>query len=57
MKVKKMNRPNEGIKCMVDTCKYYMNGDYCTAEKIEVTKKYDDGRQDADCATYTPENV
>ena len=31
-----MNHPNEGIKCVVNTCHYYMNGDHCSAKMIEV---------------------
>jgi len=39
MKVQKMNHPNEGIKCVVNTCHYYMNGDYCAAEKVEIQRE------------------
>ncbi|HHV59850.1 MAG TPA: DUF1540 domain-containing protein [Clostridiaceae bacterium] len=56
MKVNKMNRPNEGIKCMVNTCHYYMSGDYCSAEKIEVTPRNASDSQDTDCATFIPED-
>jgi hypothetical protein len=34
--INKMDQPNTGIKCIVNTCYYYMNKDHCTAEKIEV---------------------
>jgi len=36
MSVKKMNHANAGIKCVVNSCHYYMSGDHCSAEKIEV---------------------
>jgi hypothetical protein len=54
MKVNKMSRPNQGIKCMVNTCHYYISGDHCTAEKIEVQPKNAVGGEDTDCATFVP---
>lgn len=33
---KKMDKPNEGVKCVVNSCEYYMNGDHCAAERIQV---------------------
>ncbi len=54
MKVNKMNRPNEGIKCVVNTCHYYMNGDYCAAERIEVQPRNARDSHETDCATFTP---
>lgn len=55
MSVKKMNHPNEGIKCVVDTCSYYMPGDHCTAEKIEVQARDASTSNQTDCATFIPE--
>lgn len=55
MKANKMNQPNQGIKCVVNTCHYYMNGDYCSAEKIEVHPKNATNAQETDCATFTPQ--
>ncbi|WP_265447761.1 DUF1540 domain-containing protein [Acetivibrio straminisolvens] len=54
MKVQKMNRPNEGVKCVVNTCHYYMSGDYCAAEKIEVQPRNAADSQETDCATFVP---
>ena len=56
MRVKKMNHPNPGIKCVVNTCEYYMNGDYCSAEKIEVQPKNAEDTQKTDCATFISNN-
>lgn len=53
MRVNKMNHPNSGIKCMVNTCTYYMSGDHCYAEKIEVQPKNASDSQETDCATFT----
>ena len=48
----KMNHPNEGIKCVVNTCHYYMSGDHCAASKIEVQPKNASDTQETDCATF-----
>lgn len=56
MKVNKMNHPNSGIRCVVNTCHYYMPGDHCAAEMIEVQPKNARDSQDTDCATFIPEN-
>jgi len=55
MKATKMNRPNEGIKCVVNTCYYYMQGDHCAADRIQVQPRNASDLQDTDCATFTPE--
>ncbi|HEX9063021.1 MAG TPA: DUF1540 domain-containing protein [Clostridia bacterium] len=52
MRVNKMDRPNEGIKCIVDSCHYYASGDHCTAEKIQVEPKNAADSQETDCATF-----
>ena len=54
MSVKKMDRPNSGIKCVVNSCHYYMSGDYCSAERIEVQPRNAADSQDTDCATFIP---
>ncbi|MGE5627977.1 MAG: DUF1540 domain-containing protein [Solirubrobacterales bacterium] len=55
MKAEKMNRPNDGIRCVVNTCHYYMTGDHCTASQIEVQHRNANTSQETDCATFTPE--
>ncbi|KNY28815.1 DUF1540 domain-containing protein [Pseudobacteroides cellulosolvens] len=55
MSVKKMDRPNSGIKCVVNSCHYYMSGDYCAAERIEVQPRNAADSQETDCATFIPE--
>lgn len=52
MKAKKMQQPNTGIRCVVNTCYYYMNGDQCTAERIEVEPRNAADCQQTDCATF-----
>jgi hypothetical protein len=55
MKAEKMNRPNDGIRCMVNTCHYYMSGDHCSASQIEVGPRNANDSQETDCATFIPE--
>lgn len=54
MKANKMSKPNDGIKCGVNTCYYYMQGDYCSADKIEVQPKNAANSQETDCETFAP---
>lgn len=56
MRVSKMNHPNQGIKCVVNTCYYYMNGDHCAAERIEVQPREAVDTQETDCATFMPQS-
>ncbi len=35
-RVEKKNDHLSGVKCVVDTCYYYAQGDYCNAAKIEI---------------------
>jgi len=56
MKPNKMNHPNEGIKCLVDTCYYYEKGDQCTASKIEVAPRNASSSKETDCETFMPQD-
>ncbi len=56
MSVRKMDKPNEGIKCIVNSCEYYMNGDHCSAEKIQVEPRNANKSDDTDCATFAPKD-
>lgn len=56
MKPEKMSSPNQGIKCVVNTCHYYMQGDHCAAQQIEVQPRNAHDTQETDCATFMPEN-
>jgi hypothetical protein len=57
MKTKKMSQPNTGISCSVNTCHYYMQGDKCTAERIQVEPKNASDSKETDCATFYPETM
>ena len=52
MAIKKLDKPNEGIKCAVNSCEYYMNGDHCMAEKINVEPREAKESNETDCATF-----
>ena len=54
MKATKMDHPNQGIKCVVNTCTYYLQGDYCSADKIEVQPRNASNSQETDCSTFAP---
>jgi hypothetical protein len=48
----KMDHPNDGIQCSVDTCYYYMNGDFCSARKIHVGPHGASSVEQTDCNTF-----
>jgi hypothetical protein len=51
-KTQKMDHHNPGIKCVVNTCYYYADGDHCNAQKIEVQRRDATSSQETDCATF-----
>ena len=55
MRAEKMNKPNQGIRCAVNTCHYYMNGDHCSASQMEVQPKNASSSHETDCTTFIPE--
>jgi len=54
-RVPKKNEHLPGVKCVVDTCYYYEEGNYCNAAKIEIQPQNARSTKDTDCATFTPE--
>ncbi len=55
-KMQNMEHHNPGVKCMVKTCHYYSDGDYCNAQRIEVQSSTAKSSKETDCATYMPCN-
>lgn len=55
-KTQKLQQHNPGIKCMVNTCYYYSQGDHCNAQRIEVHPRNASTANETDCATFTPSN-
>ena len=39
MHVEKTNKHLPGVKCVVNTCHYYSEGDYCNAKNIQIQPK------------------
>lgn len=57
MAIQKMDKPNEGIRCVVNTCEYYMNGDHCSAKQIEVAPRNASDSEQTDCTTFTKKDT
>lgn len=51
-RVEKNNNPLPGVKCVVNTCYYYAQGDYCTAKQIEIQPRNARNTEETDCATF-----
>ena len=49
-----MTMPN--LKCTVDTCNYWGNGNRCTADSIEVNNQASNAKtsDDTNCKTFKP---
>jgi len=54
MRIEKTDRHLSGVKCVVNTCYYYAEGDNCTAASIEIQPRNATSTQETDCATFTP---
>lgn len=44
----------QGVKCVVNTCQYYKQGDQCTAGEIQITPKNANSSEETGCATFNP---
>lgn len=53
-KVEKRDHHLSGVKCIVNTCHYHAQGDYCSAAKIEIQPRNATQSQETDCATFAP---
>ncbi len=53
MQSHKMNEANPGVKCQVSSCYYYMSGDHCSADRIEVLPRHATTSSETDCGTFT----
>lgn len=43
---------NPTITCVVNSCEYWKDGNYCVAEAIEVSGRHADECQDTNCQTF-----
>lgn len=46
----------EGVKCVVNTCQYYKQGNLCTAGEIKITPKNASNSEETDCSTFSPQD-
>lgn len=46
--------PIARVKCVVDNCEYYGNGDMCKASSIEIQTPNASNTEQTDCATFAP---
>lgn len=53
-RVDRTSRHLSGVKCVVNTCRYYADGNYCNAAEIEIQAPNAHSTQDTDCATFAP---
>lgn len=54
MRVEKSGNPISRVKCVVDTCEYWHNGNQCTASSIEIQPPHATDTEQTDCATFSP---
>lgn len=54
MHIDNTQAPINRVKCVVNTCQHYMNGDHCKAQAIEVQHRDAQSSQETDCATFEP---
>ncbi len=52
MKTEKMNQANPGIRCVVQSCTFYMSGDQCCAACIEVSPKNATSAKQTECSSF-----
>jgi len=43
-----------GVKCVVNTCRFYAEGNHCNAQEIEIQAPNAHSTQETDCATFAP---
>lgn len=54
--MRKAQSPIGRVKCVVDTCEFYENGNYCMADTIEIQPPDASDTQETDCATFRPKH-
>jgi len=50
--VQKTDQHLPGVKCVVSSCYYHAEGNYCTAEQIEIQPPNAKDTEETDCATF-----
>lgn len=54
LRVDKSSDAISRVKCVVNSCRYYENGDRCLASKIEIQPPGASDTEETDCATFSP---
>jgi hypothetical protein len=50
----KSSDPINRVKCVVDSCEFWSNGNHCMAKSIEVIPPNASDSQETDCQTFRP---
>ncbi|MFZ5641612.1 MAG: DUF1540 domain-containing protein [Bacillota bacterium] len=53
-RVDRTTDPITRVKCVVDSCEYWQNGDHCVASSIEIQPPGASDTETTDCATFAP---
>jgi len=53
-RVNRVEKPINRVKCVVDSCQYYEDGDKCKAEYIEIQPPAATQTETTDCVTFIP---
>lgn len=53
-RVEKGKQSLDGVRCVVDSCYYWGNGDNCMASQIEIEPRNAGNSEDTDCSTFAP---
>lgn len=54
MRVEKKSDPISRVKCVVNTCEYWKEGNQCQAASIEIQPPNATDTEMTDCATFSP---
>ena len=52
-----MDNTTAGVKCVVNSCHYYKQGDKCSAGQIEILPRNATSSDETDCGTFKPDSV
>lgn len=55
--ISRLSSPISRVKCVVNSCYFYEQGDMCMAEKIEVKPPNSSTTEDTDCNTFQPKRA
>ncbi|MGE5423250.1 MAG: DUF1540 domain-containing protein [Ignavibacteriales bacterium] len=53
-RINRSSSPITRVKCVVDSCEYWKNGNQCLADSIEIKPPSASDSQDTDCNTFRP---